>query len=129
MTDRSRRAFIKGGSAAIAGLGVLGTAGTAAAADTQSINIYASDATQFGEAVYITGDVDALGNWETAYKMTPESGYWAYKTDLPVGTEYKIVKDQWVDGETISTEGVEWEVGDNHVVQDGQTVASLYPEF
>ena len=44
MTERSRRDIIKGGSAAITGLGILGTAGTAVAADgTLSVTVYADE--------------------------------------------------------------------------------------
>lgn len=128
MTD-SRRDFMKSASAAIAGLGVLGSAGTAAASDTQSITIYASDVTKVGEAAYITGNTASLGNWKTAYKMYPQSSYWKHEAELPVGTEFKIVKDEWIDGTAVSTDGVVWEVGENHVVQDGQTIANLHPEF
>lgn len=129
MTETSRREFIKGGSAAIAGAGVLGSAATTAAADTQALTMYASDVTEFGEAAYITGNTDSLGNWETAYKMYPQSSYWKYGAELPVGTEYKIVKDAWVDEVVISTDGVNWETGPNNVVEDGQTIANLYPDF
>ena len=129
MPKTSRREFVTGGCAAIAGVGVLGSAGTAAASDTQALTIYASDVTEVGEAAYITGDIDALGNWETAYKMYPQSSYWKHETELPVGTEYKIVKDEWIDGVEISTEGVAWETGENNVVEDGQTIANLYPDF
>lgn len=118
-----------GGSAAIAGVGILGSTGAATASDTQALTIYASDVTEIGEAAYITGDIDALGNWETAYKMYPQSSYWKHETELPVGTEYKIVKDDWIDGVEISTEGVTWETGENHVVEAGQTIANLYPDF
>lgn len=129
MTETSRRELIKGGTAAIAGMGILGSAATAAAADTQALTIYASDVTEVGEAAYITGSTDSLGNWETAYKMYPQSSYWKHETELPVGTEYKIVKDGWVDGVEISTDGVTWETGENNVVEDGQTIANLYPDF
>lgn len=127
--NASRRDFIKGGSAAIAGLGILGSAGSAAATNTQSVVIYASDVTEVGEGAYITGSTDSLGNWETAYKMYPQSSYWKLETELPVGTEFKIVRDAWIDGTEISTEGVEWETGENHVVEDGQTILNLYPDF
>lgn len=127
MTKQSRRGFVKGSGAAIAGVVGVGAAGTATA-DTQQVNIYASDATQFGEAVYITGDVPELGNWETAYKMTPQSGYWAYKPELPLGTEFKLVKADWTDADAISTDDVVWNEGGNTVFE-GQSVISLYPEF
>jgi len=129
MPKTSRREFVTGGCAAIAGAGILGSTGTVAASDTQALTIYASDVTEVGEAAYITGDIEALGNWETAYKMYPQSSYWKHETELPVGTEYKIVKDEWVDGVEVSTDGVTWETGENHVVEDGQTIANLYPDF
>jgi hypothetical protein len=127
--NASRRDVLKGGSAAIAGLGILGSAGAAAATNTQSVVVYASDVTQVGEGAYITGSTDSLGNWETAYKMYPQSSYWKYEAELPVGTELKIVRHEWVDGVEISTDGVEWETGENHVVEDGQTILNLYPDF
>ena len=64
----------------------------------------------------------------TAYKMHPQSSCWKCEAELPVGTEFKIVKDQWIDGTATSTDGVAWETGPNHRVDGGQTIANLYPE-
>jgi len=231
MTDRSRRDIIKGGSTVIAGLGVLGTAGTAAAANgtlsvtvysdevvdgeidaspfegvtvsdgafedesnhlgvtdstgqldvsvpageyslelykefpkstygvtttekrgidisvepggtttveqhlaPKTISIYASDATEYGEAVFITGETDYLGNWETAYRMDPESGFWGYEDNLPVGAEYKFVKAGWTDQDAISTDDVTWEDRRyNRTISDEvgyyDLVENTYPTF
>lgn len=231
MTERSRRDIIKGGSAAITGLGILGTAGTAVAADgtlsvtvyadevvdgeivaspfegvtvsdgafedesnhlgvtdatgalevsvpagdyslelykefpkatygvtttekrgidvsveagvttsveqhlaPKSISIYASDATEYGEAVFITGETDYLGNWETAYRMDPASGFWEYTENLPVGAEYKIVKADWTEQDAIPTDNVTWEDRSyNRTISDEagyyDLVENIYPEF
>lgn len=226
MGERTRRAVIKGGSAAIAGFGVLGSVGTASAASgTLSITVYADEVvdgvvqstpfegvtvsdgawenaawhlgetdesgyleaaldasqheldlfksissktvsekrdvpvtveagetavleahmapetaeitahatTEWGEALYVTGQTEFLGNWESAYKMTPEDGVWTFEDNLPLGAEYKIVKDDWVDAGTISTGDVTWETGPNHTIEEEyafyKLLEDVYPTF
>lgn len=91
----------------------------------------------YGRALYITGQSEFLGNWKTAYKMTYVDGHWTRHMAAPVGLKYKIVLADWVDGATISTEGVAWENGDNHTIigerrldpRAGYYCDKVYPGF
>lgn len=72
----------------------------------------------FGNAVYITGAGEELGNWVAAKKMTYNSdkNVWEIALNLIEGTEFKIVKGQWQDTDTIPTSAVIWEKGNNREV-------------
>ncbi|MGA9526112.1 MAG: trypsin-like peptidase domain-containing protein [Myxococcaceae bacterium] len=72
----------------------------------------------YGNALYITGASEYLGNWSAARKMTwgPEHGVWIFSGNLPVGLPFKIVKAPWTSDEGIPTAGVTWEEGENRVV-------------
>lgn len=76
--------------------------------------------TEFGKALYLTGETEYLGNWQEATKLTYNDsvGQWVLQEQLPVGAEYKLVRADWTDQETISTAGVDWEVGENRVLPD-----------
>lgn len=69
-----------------------------------------------GNAVYITGATDWLGNWSKAYKMTYDTtkGVWTFNGKIPYNTPFKVVKAAWTTASEISTAGVTWEKGDNH---------------
>jgi len=88
-----------------------------------------------GNALYITGASDYLGNWRTAYKMSysPWNGAWTFSKNLPVGLPFKVVRGPWVDGATISTSQVAWENGPDRIVTRPQysyyTDISFTPSF
>lgn len=73
----------------------------------------------WGKALYITGATGYLGDWKTAYKLTPANGTWTFRKYLPRGLEYKIVVGPWVDGDSIDTTRVKWESGNNRTVLAG----------
>jgi hypothetical protein len=100
------------------------------------VNITANYQTPWGKALYITGSTDYLGNWGTAYKMTISNqagDAWKYYTNLPIGAEFKVVLADWVEGNSISTSGVQWEQGSNHVIpapyQYYESVVTYSPVF
>lgn len=105
----------------------------------KTVTIYANDATEYGEALYVTGETDYLGNWETAYKMLPaHSSYWKFEANLPVGAEYRIGKTDWIDQVTISTDDLTMEKrpradGANRTIDDGEgyydLIENTYPRF
>jgi hypothetical protein len=89
----------------------------------------------YGNALYVTGETDGLGGWQTAYKATPGAGEWTYDARVPVGTQFKWILAPWVTGGSISvsTPGARWERGGNHVVPAGDggatVVISIDPSF
>lgn len=72
----------------------------------------------FGRALYVTGQSDYLGSWKSARKMGYGGGHWHLDAHVPPGLAYKVVSAAWVDGDTISTDGVSWERGGNRTVVD-----------
>lgn len=71
-----------------------------------------------GKALYVAGASSYLGDWKDAQKMAydPSAGVWVLQRNLPVGLPFKIVRGPWVDGATLSTSQVTWEVGGNRTV-------------
>ncbi len=85
----------------------------------------------WGNALYITGQGDLLGSWQTAYKMTYSNGKWLYNGYLPKGIEYKVVKYRWVSENEIPTTYVQWEKGYNHKIENigPNTNNNIWPQF
>ncbi|HOJ63044.1 MAG TPA: carbohydrate-binding module family 20 domain-containing protein [Spirochaetota bacterium] len=85
----------------------------------------------WGNALYITGQGDLLGSWQTAYKMSYSNGTWVYNGYLPKGIEYKVVKYSWVSGNEIPTTYVQWEKGYNHRIENNgpYTNNDIWPQF
>jgi glycosidase len=86
--------------------------------DQVSVRFVAQDAeTEFGQDVYVVGNVPELGDWDTSQAVGPffnqvvyEYPDWYYDVSVPAGTEieFKFVK--------IDDSGnVTWESGDNRV--------------
>lgn len=99
---------------------------------TTRATIIATANTGWGNALYITGDTELLGNWQTAYRLNPMSASeWTYFAHLPRGIEYKIVLAPWVDGvEEVSTTNVQWQYGANNAVQFVEYMNNLVsPQF
>lgn len=86
---------------------------------TTRATIIANADAGWGNALYITGETELLGNWQTAYRMNAVSGNeWSYFDRLPRDIEYKIVRGPWVEGvDEISTNDAQWEYGSNHSVE------------
>jgi len=87
--------------------------------------------TNYGESLYITGESDYLGNWETAKKLTYNNGMWLISGFFPKNANYKIIKANSSD-DTISTTGAIWENGDNNKVTENQpklNPTTIYPNF
>jgi len=88
----------------------------------------------WGNAYYITGQTDELGNWSKAYKMTYTGDKWSFNGYIAKFAEFKIIKAQWVDGNSITIENtnVQWEQGYNHVIQNAGLYSqpnNVYPIF
>jgi hypothetical protein len=88
----------------------------------------------FGNAIYVTGETSALGNWQTAYKATynPSTGGWQYTGAVPAGAQFKLVLAPWVNGSSIAVASphVAWEAGPNHVAPASYySVLNLSPSF
>jgi hypothetical protein len=87
----------------------------------------------FGNAIYVTGETTALGNWQTAYKTSYSLGNWTYQaSNIPAGAQYKLILAPWVAGSTIpvTSAGVQWESGSNQTVPAAPySVVNLTPSF
>jgi len=89
----------------------------------------------WGNAVYITGASEYLGDWKQATRMDYDSsrGAWVFHRNLPVGLPFKLVLAPWSDGAVISTNGVKWEKGSNRTVTPPQgyymSEIAAYPAF
>jgi hypothetical protein len=88
----------------------------------------------FGNAIYVTGETSALGNWQTAYKTSynPSIGSWQYTSSVLAGAQFKLVLGPWVDGSSIDlgSTHVAWETGPNHVAPASYySVLNLSPSF
>jgi hypothetical protein len=88
----------------------------------------------FGNAIYVTGETNALGNWKTAYKTSynPSIGSWQYTASVLAGAQFKLVLAPWVDGTSIDlgSTHVSWESGPNHVAPASYySVLNLSPSF
>jgi hypothetical protein len=88
----------------------------------------------WGDAIYVTGETSALGNWQTAYKATynPSTGGWQYTSAVPAGAQFKVLLAPWVAESSIDvgTTHVAWEVGPNHVAPASYySVLNLSPSF
>lgn len=103
------------------------------AASLEPALIKAQYQTQPGEALFITGQGELLGDWKNAERMQYLNGEWVYQGYLPQGLAFKVVlaKDSGVG--TISTQGVGWEQGANHILSrvPGRPAneASIKPSF
>jgi hypothetical protein len=86
----------------------------------ETVDIIADVDVGYGNAVYVTGETEFLGNWETATKLSYDTYYddWRLTDNVPLYAEFKLVREEWVDGLTISTDGVDWETGSNHTIED-----------
>lgn len=73
----------------------------------------------WGNAYYITGQSDDLGNWHKAFKMDYVNGKWSYHGYAPRNAEFKIIKAAWTDADHIIIENssVQWEQGYNHKIE------------
>jgi hypothetical protein len=84
------------------------------------VQIWSTYDVGWGNALYVTGESDYLGNWTTAYKLGWQSyqSRWLYQQDLPIGAQFKLIVAPWTDGDSLSVHaaGVKWEQGDNHVI-------------
>lgn len=71
-----------------------------------------------GNALYITGASDYLGDWTRGLRLdyVEGAGYWSFYGNLPIGLPFKIVRGPWVDEPTIDLSRVQWELGDNRAV-------------
>ena len=99
---------------------------------TTRATIVAEGDVGWGRAYYVTGATDLLGNWETAYRMTPISAnQWSFFAHLPLGIEYKILRGPWLAGmEEIPTTHIDWEIGDNRQVRFVEILSNLIePQF
>ncbi|KAJ5560424.1 Glucoamylase [Penicillium frequentans] len=94
------------------------TAGCVPATDVVPITFYLIENTYYGENVYMTGNISALGNWDTSDGLALDAGLYTETDNLWFGTlelvtagtpfEYKYYK--------IEPNGtVTWESGDNRV--------------
>jgi hypothetical protein len=90
----------------------------------------------YGNALYITGETDYLGDWKVAYKLAYDDYRgWDSMQNLPLGAQFKLILAPWVDGTSIPTSapGVRWEEGDNHVIpppfQNYASVIDVSPTF
>lgn len=83
--------------------------------------LYADYQTEYGNALYVTGESEYLGNWNQARKLTNTGNgdLWQWKERLPAGAEFKFVRDDWTDQRWISTDDVDWERGYNRVLDGG----------
>jgi len=75
--------------------------------------------TDYGQALYVTGQTEYLGNWQEAKKLgyRDSTNTWILRDRLPIGAECKIVRGDWTDDEWISTDGVDWQQGPNQVIE------------
>ena len=78
--------------------------------------------TEWGQSVYITGDIGALGNWSPAdaLKLDPTAyPSWSGTFELPANTrmEWKCIKRS----ETDPGAQLEWQSGSNNQLQTGST--------
>lgn len=121
------------------GIGVDVTAGETTSLEVniapETVDIIADVDVGYGNAVYVTGETEFLGNWKTARKLEYNTYYgdWRLTDNVPLYAEFKLVREEWVDGDTISTAGVDWETGSNHRIQDPgyyfKSVNELSPTF
>ena len=87
-----------------------------------TVEIETSYSAGFGNAIYVTGETSALGNWQTAYKASYNSSSWTLQqNDIPAGAQFKLILAPWVAGNSIpvSVAGVKWQSGPNQVVPTG----------
>lgn len=99
---------------------------------TTRATIVAEGDVGWGRAYYVTGATDLLGNWKTAYRMTPISAnQWSFFAHLPLGIEYKILRGPWLAGiEEMPTTHIDWELGDNRQIQFVEILSNLIePQF
>ena len=75
-----------------------------------------------GESVYLTGSIDALGDWNTAtaIPMTQSGSNWTTTVSLPASTavQYKYIEKD-------SSGNVTWEPGGNQTATTGTAAGSL----
>jgi len=75
-----------------------------------------------GESVYLTGSIDALGDWNTAaaLPMTQSGSDWTTTVNLPASTaiQYKYIEED-------SSGNVTWEPGGNQTATTGTAAGSL----
>lgn len=86
----------------------------------------------WGNALYITGQGELLGHWNTAYKLSPVSGGWQYYDYLSKNIEYKIILAPWTDDDSINLYGNDnfsWETGANRVLQNAAVYYPTYNEI
>jgi len=100
-----------------------------------SVSIRVHHDAGMGNAIYLTGASDYLGNWTRAVRLNYVEGlgYWSFYGNLPVGLPFKIVRGPWVDEPTIDISRVQWELGDNRTVAAPSgyvsTEMDLWPAF
>lgn len=84
------------------------------------VDIWSTYDAGWGNALYVTGESDYLGNWTTAHRLNyePYQNRWLYQQDLPLGAQFKLILAPWVDGDSIpvTSPGARWEQGYNHVI-------------
>jgi hypothetical protein len=103
----------------------------------ESVYIKAAYPTRYGEAIYITGETDYLGDWQTAYRLTYNDylDLWYYQGNLPLGAEFKLVLAEWTKDNVIDVTAtdVKWQLGDNQVLRKSpgyyQAEMTLAPTF
>jgi len=100
-----------------------------------SVQIRAYYSTGWGNALYLTGASDYLGNWQKAIRLEYDSRFnaWTFDGNLPLWLPFKVVMAPWSDAREISTLNVRWEQGPNHVVTPPSgyymSVIDVYPVF
>ena len=69
-----------------------------------------------GKALYLTGEDQATGKWDTAFKMNVvNAGVWQFKsTEFKEGMKFKVIIYNWIDGtsfqiKTIPEQNLKWE--------------------
>ena len=97
-----------------------------AAAATRDITFTCHNATTYaGQSIYVVGNIDALGSWDAsqAIKLTPTNyPTWSSTVTLPTNTDvhWKCVKLEEANSESV----VEWQSGNDIIINTGQTQAA-----
>ncbi len=101
-----------------------------------TVRILSRHQTQFGKALYVTGESEYLGGWARAWRMNYRSqDTWELVKNLPIGARFKIIQADWNDFETIYIDPVsaQWERGDDRMItppyQYYESVIQANPRF
>jgi Ankyrin repeats (many copies)/Starch binding domain len=94
----------------------------------QDIAITTNIRVEHGQALFISGSSDSLGEWKSAIRMEYKDDHWEFKGPVPLGSEFKLLIGRYDGKERRPVGCLKWEQDSNRTL-DSLSIEITYANF